>query len=75
MKKLPLIFLWLILASMVLVLLLLNQTKGIPVLASEVEVNNGGQIAPSGIGNALKNFIETKFNIHRKSKQDFAVRP
>ena len=66
MKRLPLIFLWLIVASLILVLLLLNQTKNSLAQGLDPVVALEDHNEQPGIGDALKNFIETKFNIHRK---------
>ena len=68
MKKFILIFIWLILASIILVVLLLNQTRN---SLSEDIIKPSSQILEDdlrqpGIGQPLKYFIETKFNIHRK---------
>ena len=68
MKKFILIFIWLVLASIILVVLLLNQTRN---SLSEDIIKPSSQILEDdlrqpGIGEPLKYFIETKFNIHRK---------
>jgi len=68
MKKFLLIFIWLILASIILVVLLLNQTK--TSLSEDIikprQILQDSDLRQPGIGHPLKYFIETKFNIHRK---------